>query len=205
MADADAGWRTWANLVTLVRLGMVPVFLWLLFGTGHRAVAAWLLGVLGATDWVDGFLARRLHQVSNLGKVLDPVADRVLVVTGLVAVAAAGAVPWWFAGLTLAREVIVSGRDARAGRAGGRAHRRALVGQGLDLRADDDLPALPAREQRPPRPGGLAARRPRRRLGDRGARASRWRGWSWRATCARLARRCGRAAPRGPRTRVGAC
>lgn len=109
MADADAGWRTWANLVTLVRLGMVPVFLWLLFGTGHRAVAAWLLGVLGATDWVDGFLARRLHQVSNLGKVLDPVADRVLVVTGLVAVAAAGAVPWWFAGLTLAREVIVSG------------------------------------------------------------------------------------------------
>lgn len=109
MPEADAGWRTWANLVTLVRLALIPVFLYLLFGTGHRAVAAWLLGVLGATDWVDGFLARRLGQVSKVGKVIDPVADRVLVITGLIAVAAAGAVPWWFAGLTLAREVVVSG------------------------------------------------------------------------------------------------
>lgn len=71
-------------------------------------MAAWLLGALGATDWVDGFLARRLHQVSNLGKVLDPVADRILVVSGLIAVAAAGGVPWWFAGATLIREIIVS-------------------------------------------------------------------------------------------------
>ncbi|HEV2428186.1 MAG TPA: CDP-alcohol phosphatidyltransferase family protein [Acidimicrobiales bacterium] len=109
MPEADAGWRTWANLVTLGRLALIPVFLYLLFGTGHRALAAWLLGALGATDWVDGFLARRLGQVSKVGKVIDPVADRVLVITGLVAVAAAGAVPWWFAGLTLAREVIVSG------------------------------------------------------------------------------------------------
>ncbi|MGH9021299.1 MAG: CDP-alcohol phosphatidyltransferase family protein [Acidimicrobiales bacterium] len=110
MADeADAGWRTWANLVTAVRLAFIPVFVWLLFDTGHRAVAAWLLATLGATDWVDGFLARRLGQVSKLGKVLDPVADRLLVITGLIAVAAAGAVPWWFAGTTLAREVIVSG------------------------------------------------------------------------------------------------
>jgi cardiolipin synthase len=104
----DAGWRTWANLVTFVRLALLPVFLWLLFGTGHRAIAAWLLGVLGATDWVDGFLARRLGQVSTIGKVIDPVADRLLVIVGLLGVAAAGGVPWWFAGATLAREVIVS-------------------------------------------------------------------------------------------------
>jgi cardiolipin synthase (CMP-forming) len=109
MADAtDAGWRTWANLVTLVRLAMLPVFLWILFGTGHRAYAAWLLALLGATDWVDGFLARRLAQVSNVGKVIDPVADRLLVIVGLLAVAGAGGVPWWFAGTTLARELIVS-------------------------------------------------------------------------------------------------
>ncbi|MDE3065879.1 MAG: CDP-alcohol phosphatidyltransferase family protein [Acidobacteriota bacterium] len=105
---ADAGWRTWANLVTLVRLAMLPVFVWLLFGTGHRAWAAWLLAVLGATDWVDGFLARRLGQVSTIGKVIDPVADRLLVIVGLIAVAAAGGVPWWFAGATLARELVVS-------------------------------------------------------------------------------------------------
>lgn len=110
MTDSDdAGWRTWPNAITLLRLLMLPVFLWLLFDTNHRAIAAWLLGVLGATDWIDGFVARRLHQVSNVGKVLDPTADRVLVISGLLAVAVAGGVPWWFASLTLAREVIVSG------------------------------------------------------------------------------------------------
>ena len=105
----DAGWRTWPNAITLLRLLMLPVFLWLLFDTNHRAIAAWLLGVLGATDWIDGFVARRLHQVSNVGKIFDPTADRILVISGLLAVAIAGGVPWWFASLTLAREVIVSG------------------------------------------------------------------------------------------------
>ena len=104
----DAGLWTWPNLVTIVRLALIPVFLWLLFGTEHRAVAAWLLGALGATDWVDGHLARRLHQVSNVGKIIDPVADRILVIVGLLAVAAAAGVPWWFALATLAREIIVS-------------------------------------------------------------------------------------------------
>lgn len=107
-ATTDAGLWTWANLVTIVRLALLPVFFWLLFATGHRALAAWLLGVLGATDWIDGYLARRFHQVSNVGKIMDPVADRVLVVAGLLAVAGAGGVPWWFALATLGREVIVS-------------------------------------------------------------------------------------------------
>ena len=76
--------------------------------TDHRALSAWLLGALGATDWIDGYLARRLHQVSKLGKILDPVADRILVIGGVLGVAAVGAVPWWFALLTLPRELIVS-------------------------------------------------------------------------------------------------
>jgi cardiolipin synthase len=105
----DAGWLTWANLVTSVRLALLPVYVWLLFGTGHRAEAAWLLGFLGATDWVDGYLARRLHQVSTVGKVIDPVADRLLVMTGLLTVAMAHAVPWWFALATLTRELLISG------------------------------------------------------------------------------------------------
>ncbi len=64
--------------------------------------------MLGATDWVDGFVARRWHQVSTVGKVLDPVADRVLVVTAVVAIIVHGAVPVWFGVATLAREVVVS-------------------------------------------------------------------------------------------------
>ncbi len=110
MGDSASGpgWLTWPNAITLTRLAALPVFLWLLFGTGHRAVAAWLLGVLGATDWIDGYVARRYHQVSTVGKVIDPVADRVLVMAALLAVAAAAGVPWWFALATLAREVLVS-------------------------------------------------------------------------------------------------
>ena len=104
----DAGWRTWPNLVTVVRLALIPVFWWLLFASDHRAMAAWLLAVLGATDWIDGWLARTLHQTSTVGKVLDPTADRILVMVGLIAVALAGGVPWWFAGITLVREVLVS-------------------------------------------------------------------------------------------------
>jgi len=104
----DAGWRTWPNLVTLARLGTIPVFLWLLFSTDHRALAAWLLAFLGATDWIDGWLARTLSQTSTVGKILDPTADRILVVVGLIAVAVAGGVPWWFASITLIREVLVS-------------------------------------------------------------------------------------------------
>jgi len=106
--ETDAGWRTWPNAVTLVRLACIPLFWWVLFHTGHRAVAAWLLVSIGGTDWVDGYLARRLHQTSTIGKILDPTADRILVVTGLLSVAGAGGVPWWFAGITLIREVLVS-------------------------------------------------------------------------------------------------
>lgn len=105
----DAGWRTWPNLITAVRLAFLPVFLYVLFGTPHRALAAWLLGVLGATDWIDGWVARRLGQVSNFGKIFDPTADRILVIGGVLAVAGAGATPWWFAGVVLLREGLVSG------------------------------------------------------------------------------------------------
>ncbi len=105
---ADAGWLTWPNAITIIRLALLPLFFWLLFGTNHRAIAAWLLATLGATDWIDGFVARRWHQVSNVGKIIDPVADRILVISGLLAVAAAAGVPWWFALTTLARELIVS-------------------------------------------------------------------------------------------------
>jgi cardiolipin synthase len=102
------GILTVPNLITAVRLACVPLFLWLLFGAHRQTDAAILLAVLGATDWVDGYVARRWHQVSTLGKVLDPTADRILVGTAVIAVIIHGAVPLWFGVATLAREVLVS-------------------------------------------------------------------------------------------------
>jgi len=95
------------NLVTALRLCCLPVFVWLLFGPQNRQAAAWLLGILGATDWVDGYLARRLGQTSEFGKVFDPTVDRLLFVVGIVSLIIDGSVPVWFAIAVLAREVVV--------------------------------------------------------------------------------------------------
>lgn len=96
------------NVISVVRLALFPVFLWLLFGADERLGAAWLLGGLGATDWVDGWYARRYHQVSALGKVLDPVADRVLLIGGITAIIIDGSVPLWVAVLAMVREVLIA-------------------------------------------------------------------------------------------------
>lgn len=99
---------TLPNLITVVRLLLLPVFVYLLFGVEDRHAAGWLLFGIGFTDWVDGYLARRLDQVSNLGKILDPVADRLLLFVGVGAIIIDGSVPIWFAVLVLAREVLVA-------------------------------------------------------------------------------------------------
>ncbi|MDP8954432.1 MAG: CDP-alcohol phosphatidyltransferase family protein [Actinomycetota bacterium] len=96
------------NLITTVRLLAIPVFVWLLFARENRAAAAALLGVLGATDWVDGFVARRWDQVTDLGKILDPVADRLLLATAVVSILIDGSVPLVVAVLALVRESLVA-------------------------------------------------------------------------------------------------
>lgn len=100
---------TLPNVVTVVRLVCLPVFLWLLFGAEDRLAAALLLAALGITDWVDGYLARHLHQTSELGKVLDPVADRLLFFLGAGGILVDGSVPAWFAVVVLTRELVVGG------------------------------------------------------------------------------------------------
>ena len=87
------------------------MFLWLLFGRDNRAAAAWLLAALGATDWVDGYIARHFDQVSELGKVLDPVADRLLFFVGV------GAHPDRRLGAGLVRLVAVLVREVARRRA----------------------------------------------------------------------------------------
>jgi cardiolipin synthase len=95
------------NAFTLLRLLLLPVFLYVLFGLEDRAAAAWLLGGLSATDWVDGYLARRLGQVSEFGKVFDPTVDRLLFVVATIAIIVDGSIPLWFALAVLFREVAV--------------------------------------------------------------------------------------------------
>jgi cardiolipin synthase len=95
------------NAFTLLRLCCLPVFLYLLFGRDNRAGAAWLLGGLGATDWVDGWLARRFHQVSEFGKLFDPTADRLLFIVTAVAIIVDRAAPLWFIVLVIVREFVL--------------------------------------------------------------------------------------------------
>ena len=110
------------NLVSLIRLLCVPLFLWLLFWAPekHRAAAAFLLGGLGATDWVDGYVARHFDQVSTLGKVLDPVADRILLGVGIIAIMIDGSVPMWIGYATITREVLISAAVLALAAAGAR-------------------------------------------------------------------------------------
>jgi cardiolipin synthase len=102
------------NVVTLVRLLCLPLFLYLLFGLDNQLAAGWLLAALGATDWVDGYLARRLGQVSEFGKKFDPTVDRLLFIVAIIAIIAAGAAPVWFCVAVLARELLVGGAVAIA-------------------------------------------------------------------------------------------
>jgi cardiolipin synthase len=97
------------NVITLIRLCLLPVFLWLLFAQENRAAAAALLAALGATDFLDGYIARHFHQVSELGKILDPVADRLLFFVAVAGIMVDGSVPVWFAVAVLLREVLVAG------------------------------------------------------------------------------------------------
>ena len=102
-----AGILTVPNLISIARLGCIPWFVWLLFGAEDRMWAALLLGGLGATDWVDGWAARRLGQVSELGKILDPTADRLLLLVAVPCLLVDGTIPGWFALTVLVREVLV--------------------------------------------------------------------------------------------------
>jgi len=97
------------NVLTVARLCLLPVFLWLLFVREDRASAALLLAALGSTDFFDGYIARHFNQVSDLGAVLDPVADRLLFFVGVGGILVDGSVPTWFAVVVLGREALVSG------------------------------------------------------------------------------------------------
>lgn len=96
------------NLLSLIRLLGVPLFLWLLLIREADAWAVVVLAVGGATDWLDGYLARKWKQRSRLGQVLDPAADRLYILATLIGLAARDIVPWWLVALLAARDVLMA-------------------------------------------------------------------------------------------------
>jgi cardiolipin synthase len=105
--DPGSSTRIWTlpNLVSMLRLLGVPLFLWLVLGPHLDLVALGVLAVAGFTDWLDGYLARRLGQQSRVGEVLDPVADRLYILAVVVGLAWRDIIPWWVA-------VVLPARDA---------------------------------------------------------------------------------------------
>jgi cardiolipin synthase len=101
--------RIWTipNMISFVRLAGVPLFLYLLL-VAHADVAAVIVLMVGGTsDWVDGYVARRLGQVSRLGELLDPFADRLYILATLIAFTLRDVVPWQFTAALLSRELVL--------------------------------------------------------------------------------------------------
>ena len=98
------------NGISAARLAGVPVFLWLVLGPRTATADYWAVGLLiaaGLSDWLDGKIARAFNQASRLGQLLDPAADRLYIVSTIVALAVRQIIPWWLVAVLAVREVTV--------------------------------------------------------------------------------------------------
>ena len=95
------------NMLSILRLAGVPVFLWLLLGPKEDGWALALLVFSALTDWLDGKLARWLNQMSRLGRLLDPAADRLYILATLIAFLIRDIVPWWLVVPLVVREAVL--------------------------------------------------------------------------------------------------
>ncbi len=95
------------NILSFARIATIPLFCWLSANEETRLWGILLFAVVVSTDWVDGYVARRTGQVTELGRILDPVADRLAIAAGLLTFAISGIFPFWAALLILVRDVTV--------------------------------------------------------------------------------------------------
>lgn len=101
------GILTVPNGISVARLLGVPLFLWFILVAEADVWAFVVLVLGGASDWLDGYLARRLNQFSRLGEILDPLIDRLYIAATLLGLALRGFIPWWLLGLLILRDVLL--------------------------------------------------------------------------------------------------
>lgn len=108
------------NMLTMLRILLIPPVIWLMLQSTPETnmIAAVLFGVAAFTDWLDGYLARKRNLVSVLGKLLDPLADKLIVMATLIIAAQLGRIPGWFVVLLLSRELAISGLRSVASQEG---------------------------------------------------------------------------------------
>ena len=95
------------NVITVVRFLGTPVFVWLVLARQEYGWGVFVLALMGSTDWIDGFVARKLNQTSKLGRIMDPVADRVALVAVMITMVIAGLLPLWLLLLLLIPDVVL--------------------------------------------------------------------------------------------------
>ncbi len=95
------------NVLTVVRFLGVPLFIWLVLWQEEYGYAALVLAIMSSTDWVDGYIARRFNMLSNLGRIMDPIADRISLIAVAFTLVIAGALPWWYLVALLAPDLVL--------------------------------------------------------------------------------------------------
>ena len=100
------------NILTFIRLLLVPVFAFLLPQSQDSDAIRWwataVFGIAALTDFIDGFLARKYKLITNVGKIADPIADKLLIGTALIALSLESTVSWWFTAIILTREIAIT-------------------------------------------------------------------------------------------------
>ena len=106
------------NILSMLRLLLIPVFVWLALGPEADGWAFFILAVSSITDWLDGVVARRFQMVSRVGQLLDPIADRLFVISTILVLAIREIVPWWLVIVLVLRDVFMGLIQLRVNRRG---------------------------------------------------------------------------------------
>ena len=95
------------NVLSMARLVLIPAFIWVALVQEADGWAFAILAISSATDWLDGVIARRFNRMSRVGQILDPMADRLFVISTILVLAVRGIVPWWLVAILVLRDVVM--------------------------------------------------------------------------------------------------